>query len=62
LAAILLMGLVIFWYVQDETTRGGQAKSGFLAMSDKPETKKRRDEKESWKRTGKTHPWRVTRR
>lgn len=60
-AAVLLMGLVIFWYVQDETTRGGQGKSGLLGMADPPR-KPDPSEGSKWKRSPSERPWRIGRR
>ena len=56
LLALIFMGVVIFWYVQDEATRSGKGKSGLLGMGDrgadhKPGTP-------DWKPHG-TRPWRV---
>jgi hypothetical protein len=53
------MGLVIFWYVQDETTRGGQGKSGLLGMSDPP---KPPEQGGTWQRKPTNRPWRIGRR
>jgi hypothetical protein len=60
-AAVLLMGLVIFWYVQDETTRGGQGKSGLLGMVDPP-AKADPSAGAKWKRSTTSRPWRIGRR
>ncbi len=60
-AAVLLMGLVIFWYVQDETTRGGQGKGGLLGMADPPR-KPDPSESAKWKREPSSRPWRIGRR
>jgi hypothetical protein len=63
LASILGMALVIFWYIQDETTRGGQAKSGFLAMNDgEPKSDKDDGNGGKWKRAPANRPWRLHRR
>jgi hypothetical protein len=55
------MGLVIFWYVQDETTRGGQGKSGLLGMADPPR-KPDPSEGSKWRRSPSDRPWRIGRR
>jgi hypothetical protein len=59
LAAFICFGLVIFWYVQDEATRGGRGRSGFMRMSDGPG----QNHKPSggWKSGKRERPWHVTR-
>ena len=55
--SIAAMGLIIFCYVFDEATRGGQAKSGLLGMADRSQDEQP-DTAPGWKSTGK-RPWRV---
>ena len=33
-AAFVAVAVIIFWYILDESTRGGKAHSGLLGMSD----------------------------
>jgi len=59
--AILAMGIVIFWYVLDEATRGGEGKSGILGMEDKGREAPRPNTGQGgWKR-GNNRPWRIRR-
>jgi hypothetical protein len=58
--AILAMGVVVFWYVLDEATRGGEGRSGILGMSDKNDEPAPDTSKSGWKR-GNARPWRVRR-
>lgn len=57
--SIVAMGMIIFWYVFDEATRGGKGKSGLFGMHDHSEARKSEPES-TWKRGGST-PWRVRR-
>ena len=58
--AILAMGVVIFWYVLDEATRGGDGKSGILGMGEKDREANPDTGPGGWKR-GTNRPWRVRR-
>jgi hypothetical protein len=58
--AILAMGVVIFWYVLDEATRGGEGKSGILGMGEKDKSAEPNPSHAGWKRGG-NRPWRVRR-
>jgi hypothetical protein len=56
IAALVCIGIIIFWYVRDEAVRGGKGNGGLLDVS----TTKRRSERAGgpgWKSTGK-RPWR----
>jgi len=58
--AIVAMGVVVFWYVLDEATRGGEGKSGILGMGGQTDTRPR-NAKSAWKRGAANRPWRVRR-
>lgn len=58
--AFICVALVIFWYVQDEATRGGTGESGLLGMGRRPD--QRQPDEHDWKPDHNRRPWRVTRR
>jgi len=58
--AIAALGVIVFWYVFDEATRGGEGKSGLLGMQDYGHAPRKSESGSSWKR-GNTTPWRVRR-
>ncbi len=58
--AIVAMAVVVFWYVLDEATRGGEGKSGILGMDGQAADSRPRA-KSAWKRGAANRPWRVRR-
>jgi hypothetical protein len=54
-------GLVIFWYVRDQSTKGGRAESGILGMQSRLSDDRKSGSKPSWKPSGAKRPWRVGR-
>lgn len=58
--AIAAMGVIVFWYVFDEATRGGQAKSGLLGMGEREQGEHPAHQNQGW-RGGGNKPWRVRR-
>lgn len=61
LIAIVAMGVVVFWYVLDEATRGGEGKSGILGMDSGAKDGRPRNTNSRWKRGAANRPWRVRR-
>jgi len=59
--ALAAVGLIIFWYVFDEATRGGEGKSGLLGMVDPAGVGQKDDNRSGRWRRGTSHPWRVRR-
>ena len=60
--SIAAMGLVIFWYVFEEATRGGEGKGGILGMSDDAKGPGRNGAGSKWKTVSDRRPWRINRR
>lgn len=52
-AAFVCVAIIIFWYVLDESTRGGKGESGLLGMSDGMSGRSRARDQSPGKR-----PWR----
>jgi hypothetical protein len=61
LLAIAGMALVVFWYVLDEATRGGEGKSGLLGMSERGHETPRKKGNSGWKQGSSSRPWRIRR-
>jgi hypothetical protein len=61
LIAIAGMGAIIFWYVFDEATRGGEGKSGILGMSDRVRDGRKDSGGGTWKSKPANKPWRAHR-
>jgi hypothetical protein len=61
LCSIMGMALVVFWYVFDEATRGGNAKSGLLGMSDRADTARAKAKGSPWRNSPNKRSWRIGR-
>ncbi|MCE9523198.1 MAG: hypothetical protein K8S25_12300 [Alphaproteobacteria bacterium] len=60
--SIAAMGLVIFWYVFEEATRGGEGKGGILGMTDSSKDPGQAGAGSKWKTVSERRPWRIHRR
>jgi hypothetical protein len=52
-------GLIIVWYVKDQSTRGGKGDSGLLGMKSRLTEEPKPSAEPSWKTSGAKKPWRV---
>lgn len=59
-AALVAMGVILFWYVYDEAYSDGRGKTGLLAMESKAEPESE-GSRQDWRDSG-NRPWRVRRR
>lgn len=58
LAALILVIVVLFWYLRDESIHGGSGKSGFFGMRDANDGDHRVAKAPEWKPKKDAKPWR----
>lgn len=60
LAALVCIGLVIYWYFRDEGTHGGSGKSGMFRLREPSDGRK--SDSPTWKPGQASKPWRPIRK
>ena len=60
LIAVGCAGLIIIWYVRDQSAKGGKGESGLLGMQSRlDQTGGKPNSEPSWKSSRGNKPWRV---
>lgn len=62
LAALIGIGVVIYWYLREETVHGGSGKRGILGIRDRREERQQREDRApDWRTKKDAKPWRPSR-
>ena len=59
LIAVGCAGLIIIWYVRDQSAKGGKGESGLLGMQSRINDTSKPSRDPSWKSSRGNKPWRV---